>query len=166
MTKTTINAQQAVPPEPELVRDVHEPKGVLRKNLKPFIYLGAALLVILAAVFSGTNKKTPLNRLRRGMNRRNPPCRTTQTTTYKTSRTSLQPSNRDRLSRPELPKTQRLPMQLRLNRLLSQNRTARSAKQFLVFPVSHAHSRTCTKASPRFHLRSKRLSNWQPRSEN
>ena len=59
MTETTINAQQAVPPEPELVRDVHEPKGVLRKNLKPFIYLGAALLVILAAVFSGTSKKTP-----------------------------------------------------------------------------------------------------------
>ncbi len=59
MTETTINAQQAVPPEPELVKDVHEPKGVLRKNLKPFIYLGAALLVILAAVFSGTSKKTP-----------------------------------------------------------------------------------------------------------
>src|ERR1700749_3711675 len=59
MTETTINAQQAVPPEPELVRDVHEPRGVLRKNIKPFIYLGAALLVILAAVFSGTNKKTP-----------------------------------------------------------------------------------------------------------
>ena len=28
-----------------------EPKGVLQKNLKLFIYLGAALLVILAAVF-------------------------------------------------------------------------------------------------------------------
>jgi type IV secretion system protein VirB10 len=59
MTETTINAQQAVPPEPELVRDKHEPKGVLRKNLKSLIYLGAALLVILAAVFSGTGKKTP-----------------------------------------------------------------------------------------------------------
>jgi type IV secretion system protein VirB10 len=59
MTETTINAQQAVPPEPELVRDAHEPKGVLRKNLKPLIYLGAALLVILAAVFSGSGKKTP-----------------------------------------------------------------------------------------------------------
>src|SRR5260370_34025716 len=59
MTETTINAQQAVPPEPELVRNVREPKGVLRKNLKPLIYLGAALLVILAAVFSGTSKKTP-----------------------------------------------------------------------------------------------------------
>jgi type IV secretion system protein TrbI len=59
MTETTINAQQAASPEPELVRDPHEPKGVLRKNLKPLIYLGAALLVILAAVFSGTSKKTP-----------------------------------------------------------------------------------------------------------
>ena len=84
MTETTINAQQAVPPEPELVRDVHEPKGVLRKNLKPFIYLGAALLVILAAVFSGTSKKTPSNRQRRGTNRRNPLCRTTRTTTSRT----------------------------------------------------------------------------------
>src|SRR6185437_12016823 len=59
MTETTINAQQAASPEPELVRDPHEPKGVLRKNLKPLIYLGAALLVILAAVFSGTSNKTP-----------------------------------------------------------------------------------------------------------
>jgi type IV secretion system protein VirB10 len=59
MTETTINAQQAVPPEPELVRDVREPKGVLQKNLKPLVYLGAALLVILAAVFSGTTNKTP-----------------------------------------------------------------------------------------------------------
>ncbi len=45
--------------EPGLVRDTHEPKGVLRKNLKPLIYLGAAALVIVAAVFSGTSKKTP-----------------------------------------------------------------------------------------------------------
>lgn len=59
MTETTINAQQTASPEPELVRSPHEPKGVLRKNLKPLIYLGAALLVILAAVFSGTSKKMP-----------------------------------------------------------------------------------------------------------
>ena len=45
--------------EPGLVRDTHEPKGVLRKNLKPLIYLGAAALVIVAAIFSGTSKKTP-----------------------------------------------------------------------------------------------------------
>ena len=55
MAETTMNSQA----EPGLVRDTHEPKGVLRKNLKPLIYLGTALLVIVAAVFSGTSKKTP-----------------------------------------------------------------------------------------------------------
>jgi type IV secretion system protein TrbI len=55
MAETTMNSQA----EPGLVRDTHEPKGVLRKNLKPLIYLGAALLVIVAAVFSSTSKKTP-----------------------------------------------------------------------------------------------------------
>jgi type IV secretion system protein TrbI len=59
MAETTINSQGATQPEPELVRDIHEPKGVLRKNLKPLIYVGAVLLLIVAAVFSGTSKKTP-----------------------------------------------------------------------------------------------------------
>jgi type IV secretion system protein TrbI len=44
--------------EPELHRAEQEPKGVLQKNLKPMLYLGAAILVIVAAVFSGTGKKT------------------------------------------------------------------------------------------------------------
>jgi len=43
---------------PELHRNAPEPKGVLQKNLKVLVYLGAALLVILAAVFSATGKKT------------------------------------------------------------------------------------------------------------
>jgi len=43
---------------PELRRNAAEPKGVLQKNLKVLVYLGAALLVILAAVFSTTGKKT------------------------------------------------------------------------------------------------------------
>jgi type IV secretion system protein TrbI len=43
--------------EPELTKRAAEPKGVLQKNLKPMLYLGAALLVIVAAVFSGTGKK-------------------------------------------------------------------------------------------------------------
>ncbi len=34
-------------------------KGVLQKNLKTFVYLGAALLVIVAALFSSSGKKTP-----------------------------------------------------------------------------------------------------------
>jgi type IV secretory pathway VirB10-like protein len=44
---------------PELRRNAAEPKGVLQKNLKVLVYLGAALLVILAAVFSTAGKKTP-----------------------------------------------------------------------------------------------------------
>ena len=35
------------------------PKGVLPKNLKPALYLGAASLVITAAIFSGTGKNSP-----------------------------------------------------------------------------------------------------------
>lgn len=42
---------------PELRRNAREPKGVLHKNLKILLYLGAALLVILAAVFSSVGKK-------------------------------------------------------------------------------------------------------------
>jgi type IV secretion system protein TrbI len=45
-------------PEPELRRSKLEPKGVLQRNLKTFVYLGAAALVILAAIFSSTGKKT------------------------------------------------------------------------------------------------------------
>jgi type IV secretory pathway VirB10-like protein len=59
MAETTINSQGGIQAEPGLVRDTHGPKGVSRKNLKPLIYLGAAVLVIVAAVCSGTVKKTP-----------------------------------------------------------------------------------------------------------
>src|ERR1035437_6404276 len=45
--------------EPTLRGLLEQPKGVLQKNLKPFVYLGAALLVIVAALFSSTGKKTP-----------------------------------------------------------------------------------------------------------
>ena len=45
--------------EPELRRTNSDPKGVLQKNLKIFVYLGAALLVIASALFSSTSKKTP-----------------------------------------------------------------------------------------------------------
>ena len=48
---------QGIAAEPELTKHSVEPKGVLQKNLKPMLYLGAAVLVILAAVFSGTGKK-------------------------------------------------------------------------------------------------------------
>ncbi|MGC2162257.1 MAG: TrbI/VirB10 family protein [Silvibacterium sp.] len=45
--------------EPGLTKRSIDPKGVLQKNLKPMLYLGAAALVIVAAIFSGTGKKTP-----------------------------------------------------------------------------------------------------------
>jgi type IV secretion system protein VirB10 len=45
--------------EPALHRNLELPKGVLQKNLKTFVYLGAALLVIVAALFSSSGKKTP-----------------------------------------------------------------------------------------------------------
>ncbi len=42
---------------PELHRGLAEPKGVLQKNLKIFLYLGASVLVIIAAIFSAGGKK-------------------------------------------------------------------------------------------------------------
>ena len=45
--------------EPTLHRNLELPKGVLQKNLKTFVYLGAALLVIVAALFSSSGKNTP-----------------------------------------------------------------------------------------------------------
>jgi len=46
-----------IQPEPELKQRAIEPKGVLQKNMKMFIFLGACLLVIVAAIFSSTGKK-------------------------------------------------------------------------------------------------------------
>ena len=59
MPEPMANDQNAVPVEPELHRNERMPKGVLQKNLKPMLYLGAALLVIVAAIFSGTARKSP-----------------------------------------------------------------------------------------------------------
>jgi type IV secretory pathway VirB10-like protein len=44
---------------PSLKRWVFEPKGVLQKNMKIFVFLGASLLVILAAICSAGGRKTP-----------------------------------------------------------------------------------------------------------
>jgi type IV secretion system protein VirB10 len=41
----------------ELHSKLVEPKGVLQKNLKIFLYLGASVLVIIAAIFSAGGKK-------------------------------------------------------------------------------------------------------------
>jgi type IV secretion system protein TrbI len=53
------DAQTEPQAEPTLRRNLGLPKGVLQKNLKTFVYLGAALLVIVAALFSSSGKKTP-----------------------------------------------------------------------------------------------------------
>src|SRR5208337_2745490 len=57
---TTHTEPQTSPAgDPTLRRNLELPKGVLQKNLKIFVYLGAALLVIVAALFSSSGKKTP-----------------------------------------------------------------------------------------------------------
>ena len=43
---------------PQLSQNTSEPKGVIRKNIKMFVYLGAILLLITASLFS-SKKKTP-----------------------------------------------------------------------------------------------------------
>jgi type IV secretion system protein TrbI len=45
--------------EPELRHTKDQPRGVLQKNLKTVVYLSAAGLVIVAAIFSSSGKKTP-----------------------------------------------------------------------------------------------------------
>ncbi|WP_263354209.1 TrbI/VirB10 family protein [Acidicapsa acidisoli] len=45
-------------PEPELTVKAIDPKGVLQKNMKAFIFLGASALVIAAAMFSAGGKKS------------------------------------------------------------------------------------------------------------
>src|SRR5215469_5291564 len=45
--------------EPTLRRCLDLPKGVLQKNLKTLVYLGAVFLVIVAALFSSSGKKSP-----------------------------------------------------------------------------------------------------------
>jgi type IV secretion system protein VirB10 len=59
MTESIFTPHTELQPEPALRRNLELPKGVLQKNLKTFVYLGAALLVIVAALFSSSGKKTP-----------------------------------------------------------------------------------------------------------
>ena len=58
MSESIANSPSQEPVEPELHRAGSEPNGVLQKNLKPMLYVGVAVLVIVAAIFSGTGKKT------------------------------------------------------------------------------------------------------------
>jgi type IV secretory pathway VirB10-like protein len=57
MPEPMTNTQNGLASEAELRQTTSDPKGVLPKNLKPWLYLGVALLVIVAAVFSSTGKK-------------------------------------------------------------------------------------------------------------
>jgi type IV secretion system protein VirB10 len=59
MTENNVIPPIHPQPEPELRQTKDTPRGVLQKNLKTFVYLGAALLVIVAAIFSSSGKKTP-----------------------------------------------------------------------------------------------------------
>ncbi len=59
MTENAFTPQTEPQPEPTLRRNLELPKGVLQKNLKTFVYLGAVLLVIVAALFSSSGKQTP-----------------------------------------------------------------------------------------------------------
>jgi type IV secretion system protein VirB10 len=70
MMAMTDETTQGMTAEPELTRRSVEPKGVLQKNLKPMLYLGAAGLVIVAAIFSGSGKKTANQK---GANAHQPP---------------------------------------------------------------------------------------------
>jgi type IV secretion system protein TrbI len=59
---TGDNSTVNVDPEPELRRTQIEPRGVLQRNLKVLVYLGGAILVIVAAIFSSTGKKTQMTK--------------------------------------------------------------------------------------------------------
>ena len=59
MAESIFTPHAESPIDPELRHTTNEPKGVLQKNLKTFVYLGAASLVIVAAIMSSAGKKTP-----------------------------------------------------------------------------------------------------------
>jgi type IV secretory pathway VirB10-like protein len=59
MTENAFTPHTKPQVERTLRRNPELPKGVLQKNLKTFVYLGAALLVIVAALFSSSGRKTP-----------------------------------------------------------------------------------------------------------
>jgi type IV secretion system protein VirB10 len=58
MAGQTVDSEYAVPPEPELRRHETEPKGVIRKNLKVLLFLGASAVVVVAALVSTSGRKT------------------------------------------------------------------------------------------------------------
>lgn len=59
MAEQTIQPEQVAVADPELYRTKAEPKGVMRKNVKVWIFLGASAVVVTAAIVSTYGKKTP-----------------------------------------------------------------------------------------------------------
>lgn len=57
MAGQTVDSEYAIPPEPELRRHEVEPRGVIRKNLKILLFLGASAVVVIAALVSTSGKK-------------------------------------------------------------------------------------------------------------
>jgi hypothetical protein len=67
--------------DPQLTDRTPQPKGVLQKNLKMFLYLGAVVLLILATVIS-SRKKAPTAAEKAKDARRSPTFRTTPQATW------------------------------------------------------------------------------------
>ena len=53
----TIQPEHMTIPDPKLQQAINEPKGVIRKNLKVWIFLGACALVVSAGLISNWTKK-------------------------------------------------------------------------------------------------------------
>lgn len=59
MAEETIQPEQVAVADPELHRTKAEPRGVMKKNVKVWIFLGASALVVAAAIISAYGKKAP-----------------------------------------------------------------------------------------------------------
>ncbi len=59
MAEQTIQPEQVAVADPELHRTKTEPKGVMRKNVKVWIFLGASAVVVTAAIISTYGTKAP-----------------------------------------------------------------------------------------------------------
>src|ERR1700739_815594 len=53
----TIQPEHVTMPDPKLQQAINEPNGVIRKNLKVWIFLGACAVVVSAGLISNWTKK-------------------------------------------------------------------------------------------------------------
>ena len=92
----TIQPEHVTMPDPKLQQALNEPKGVIRKNLKVWIFLGACAVVV-SAVSSATGRRRSLAMApHRSMSFRSRPFRTTRITTSRISRISSRRSGSER----------------------------------------------------------------------